>query len=396
MGRDFLLRKNNIFNNSGFILEWNNERSDKSKDDNKKGVNLLTCYKKETGLGESCRLTAKALGAADINFKVKGFEDLNSNLWTYENMDQLIYNTNIFHVNPKETPYVHKWLGKAFCKERYNIGYWYWELMDFPDEWIKAFDYLDEVWTSSKFTLNSIKEKSPVPVKLIPPCIKVDSIGKVTRKDFNLPQDAFLFLTMYDSWSYKIRKNPQGAIDSFKAAFSPDDMSVGLVIKINNANSNPGEVNNLIKSLKGYKNIYLIKEILSRSDVNALISMCDCFVSLHRSEGFGLAMAEAMYLGLPVIATNWSGNLDFMNHENSCLVDYELVKIGKDLGPYKAYQTWAKPDNVHCAYSMKELILNRNYYDKIAQNGKETIRSLYSPERIGKMIKDRLEDLKLL
>ncbi|SHJ50202.1 glycosyltransferase family 4 protein [Paramaledivibacter caminithermalis] len=374
-----------------FELEWYCEKKEE------KGVNLVTCYKKETGLGEACRLTAKALKTGGINYSLKNSDEWRNELsWVYRDADESTYNVNIFHVNPDHFEGVYNWLGRSFWDKRYSIGYWYWELPDFPDEWTKAFEYVDEVWAASEFTLNSIKVKSPVPVKLIPPCIKVDSISRICRKDFNLPENRFLFLTMYDSWSFKDRKNPQGTIEAFKDAFSPKDTSVGLVIKINNSDSKPDEINKLTESAKGYNNIYFIKKKLERSDVNALINMCDCFVSLHRSEGFGLVLAEAMYLGIPVIGTNWSGNKDFMNYDNSCPVDYELVKLGKDIGPYKAYQIWAEADRDQCAYYMKELISNKDYYDKIAQNGKKTIRRLYSPQRIGKMIRERLESLRLL
>ncbi|GJM83642.1 hypothetical protein HMSSN139_61380 [Paenibacillus sp. HMSSN-139] len=143
---------------------------------------------------------------------------------------------------------------------------------------------------------------------------------------------------MYDVKSYQERKNPEAAINAFKAAFQPDDTNVGLVIKVNCYKSTLNDLEALDVLIANYKNIYLIKETISRNDVNALLGITDCFVSLHRSEGFGLGLAEAMYLGKPVIGTNWSSNTDFMNNKNSCLVDYELIQVGRDQGPYKAYQ----------------------------------------------------------
>lgn len=118
-------------------------------------------------------------------------------------------------------------------------------------------------------------------------------------------------------------------------------MNVGLVVKVNRFKSNFNGLDMLTELISNYKNIYLIDETISRNDVNALINVTDCFISLHRSEGFGLGFAEAMYLGKPVIGTNWSSNTDFMNEKNACLVDYKLVQLEKDYGPYKSYQYWA-------------------------------------------------------
>lgn len=382
---------------SNFELEWLNQESNNTKKDDKKGVNLVGCCRREIGVGEACRSTAKALDANNVSFGIKNYKYLGNDLsWIHKEIDEPVYDVNIFHINADLIPKAYQQLGRSFWEGRYNIGCWYWELPDFPKEWINAFKYVDEVWAATEFIINSIKAKSTVPVIYIPPCIKVDCISKISRKDFSLPNNSFLFLTMYDSWSYKARKNPEGAIEAFKACFKPNDMSVGLVIKINNVNWSPSEVNKLISSVEEYNNIYFIKKTLSRSEVNALINLSDCFISLHRSEGFGLVMAEAMYLGVPVIGTNWSGNTDFMDYQNSCPVNYKLVNIGKNYGPYKSYQTWAEPDKEHGGYYMKKLISDKNYYNEIAKNGKRTIRSLYNTERIGKMIKARLEKIKLL
>ncbi|UUZ83041.1 glycosyltransferase [Paenibacillus sp. P26] len=195
---------------------------------------------------------------------------------------------------------------------------------------------------------------------------------------------------MYDVKSYQERKNPRATIEAFKRAFQPDDLSVGLVIKINTSKSNLDEIKLLDEIISNYKNIYLIKETLSRNDTNALISVTDCYVSLHRSEGFGLGLAEAMYLGRPTIGTNWSSNTDFMTNENSCLVSYQLMQIGKDHGPYKAYQYWADPDIDHASFYMKKLVSDPDYYKEISLNGEKSIKQNLSPKAVGELIQKRL------
>jgi len=142
--------------------------------------------------------------------------------------------------------------------------------------------------------------------------------------------------------------------------------------------------------------VHLIAETLDRKDVYALESVCDSFVSLHRSEGFGLGLAEAMYLGKPVIGTNWSANTDFMTQENSCPVHYTLAQIEKDQGPYRAGQIWADPDIEHAAWYMKLLVKDDEYRDRLGAAGQQTIRSEYSPAAIGQRYRQRLDILSRL
>jgi len=150
-----------------------------------------------------------------------------------------------------------------------------------------------------------------------------------------------------------------------------------LVIKINNVNENTMQVQHLKEELKGWENCYFIEEIFSKERFNALLNCVDVYVSLHRSEGFGLIPAEAMYLGKPVIMTNWSGNTDFMTKDNCCPVDYELVRIDQAIGVYKAGQIWAEPDINQAAKYMKKIISDRQYYHWVSQNGKKTIQKNY-------------------
>lgn len=365
------------------------------------GLNLIGYARAEMGIGESCRIAAKAINTTDIPFGIIDFTVGNSarmmdSSWAHKEVNDPIYNTNLMVINADQTPLAYTHLGHNFFAGRYNIGYWAWELPDFPDEWCDSFNLVQEVWVPSNFVVDSVSKKSRVPVIRIPHAIEVNCPVNVNRRSFNLPENQFLFLSMYDTHSFQARKNPQGAIKSFQMAFDKEDTSVGLVLKVNNAKSYPAEVERLKEYIDGYKNIYLIEEILTRDNVNALINSVDCFVSLHRSEGFGLILAEAMYLGKPVIGTGWSGNIDFMNNMNSCPVNYEMVKVGEDHGPYKAYQVWAEPDIEHAAYYMKMLISDQHWSKKLGDKAMQTIRNEFSPEVVGKAINQRLQILGLI
>jgi glycosyltransferase involved in cell wall biosynthesis len=365
-----------------------------------KGVNIVGFIRAEMGIGESSRLAARAISAADIPFDILNFPvtsiRMDDMTWAHKEVSDPEYKVNIIHTNADTLRSVHHHFGASLFDKRFNIGYWHWELPDFPDEFCDGFHFVSEVWAPSNFVVESIAKKSTVPVIRIPHGVEVNPPQDVSRATFGLPDDKFLFFSMYDTHSYQRRKNPQGAIHAFKQAFDPTDESVGLVVKLNHSKANPSDIDEIRNLVKGYSNIYVIDRILSRGDTDGLLNCTDCFVSLHRSEGFGLGLAEAMYLGKPVIGTYWSGNTDFMNATNSCIVDFSIVGVGGDWGPYKGYQTWAEPDLGHAAHYMREIMYNTDFRNSIAFNGMQHIRTYFSPQVVGQMIKERLQHLGML
>ncbi|MEX1029327.1 MAG: glycosyltransferase [Paenibacillaceae bacterium] len=368
--------------------------------DHSDGVNLIGYARAEMGIGESCRIAARSLSAVDIPFGIINYTGTNrarmtDHSWKHKEVKEPTYNINIFHINAEQMMEIYASYGNRIFENRYNIGYWHWELPDFPDEWQESFKFVNEVWAPSTFVANSISMNSPVPVVRIPHGIEVNITNYRDRAYFNLPEHAFLFLTMYDIKSYQERKNPLASIEAFKLAFEPNDTSVGLVIKVNSAKSGADELRALEHLISDYSNIYLITEVLSRDDTNSLIQSTNSYISLHRSEGFGLGLAEAMYLGKPAIGTNWSSNKDFMNNQNSCLVNYELIQVGRDHGPYKANQYWADPDVEHASSIMKRLVNDNEYYQRISSTGERTIKRDFSPSVAGGLAKKRLQYIKL-
>ncbi|GAC41584.1 glycosyltransferase family 4 protein [Paenibacillus popilliae] len=364
------------------------------------GINLVGYSRAEMGIGESCRIAARSIDAADIPFGIINFKGTSSARmsdlsWAHKEMGTSQYDINLIHVNAEQMKDIYTYFGSGLFQNRYNIGVWHWELPDFPDEWLDSFNLVDEIWAPSTFIADAISLKSPVPVIKIPHSIEVNVLEPRSRAYYNLPSESFLFLTMYDINSFEERKNPRASLEAFKRAFEPNDVHVGLVVKVNGLHGKPKEMEQLNELLSNYTNIYFVKETLSRNDTNALIASCDCFISLHRSEGFGLGLAEAMYLGKPAIGTNWSSTTDFMKNNNSCLVDYELVNVMNDFGPYKAYQKWANPDIEHASFYMKKLVEDQEYYCSIANKGKKYIREHYSPKVVGEMMKKRISYINL-
>ncbi|MNO34816.1 Glycosyl transferases group 1 [compost metagenome] len=364
------------------------------------GINLVGYARAEMGVGESCRAAARSIHSEEIPFGIINFNGTNSArtedvTWADKEIIKPEYSINIFHINAQEMKDVYTYYGPSLFENRYNIGFWHWELPDFPDDWIDNFSFLDEVWVPSTFVGDSISIKSPIPVVKIPHSIEVQISEARTRDYFGLPEKSFLFLSMYDVKSFQERKNPKAAIEAFKMSFEPGDISVGLVVKANNPSGNTSDLAEIRELVGDYQNIYIIDKTVSRNDVNALINVTDCFVSLHRSEGFGLVMAEAMYLRKPVIGTNWSSNTDFMNSNNSCLVDFQLISLKKDHGPYKAYQHWADPDILHASKYMTRLANDKEFYNQIAINGEQYIKEYHAPLKIGRLIRKRMDYIKM-
>ena len=299
------------------------------------------------------------------------------------------YSISLLHVNADQTQIVARALGENFFRDRYTIGMWAWELEELPDVFLEAFDWLDEVWAVSRFVQEAVAEKSPVPVVHMPHSVTAKSTTGLSRREFGIPENRFLFLMMYDALSVQERKNPLGALEAFRRAFR-DRSRVGLVIKVNHAASRPEDVALVRRQVADTEGALLIDRPMSREDAHALQASCDAFVSLHRSEGFGLNIAEAMFLGKPVVATGYSGNLDFTTSQNACLVDHELVTLADHHGPYRRGNRWAEPDKDHAAGHMVRLVEDREFRERIAASGQRTIRDEFSPAAIGLRYRKRL------
>jgi len=238
--------------------------------------------------------------------------------------------------------------------------------------------------------------KSPRPVLTMPHAISFARPTGDLHTRFGLPADKFLFLFLYDLNSYSARKNPQAVLAAFHRAVaaSPAFASqAALVIKVQNTAENPADFAALQAAVADLPGTVLITGTLPREEIYALEAACDCFVSLHRAEGFGLAVAESMYLGKPVISTDWSATAEFVNHDNGCPVRCTLTTIEQTHGPYTKGQTWAEPDVAHAAEWMQRLCADRALAARLGAAGRVTIETRFSPAAIGARYRRRLESL---
>ncbi len=305
------------------------------------------------------------------------------------------FSTNLFCLNAKQMSYLLYTNARKCFFNRYNIGYWFWETSEFPYErWKCVFNCLHEIWTSSSFTQASLKKVSPVEVVTIPPAItNLIHVAKQDSLNYSpIPKSSFAFLFIFDFFSYFERKNPLAVISAFKQAFGKSKDHF-LLIQCKNAEKDPRNFKLLMQSAN-QNNIRVQNTLLSHAETLDLIQTCSCYVSLHRAEGFGLTIAEAMLFEKPVIITAYSGNMDFTTSENSYLVKYDLTKIKESVGPYEKGTVWAEPDVHHAAELMRRVYENPGEARQKAIAGAQTIKTLYNTERIGTMIKNRLGVIK--
>jgi glycosyltransferase involved in cell wall biosynthesis len=214
--------------------------------------------------------------------------------------------------------------------------------------------------------------------------------SNVTRDALGLPEDKFLFLFTFDMLSFIERKNPWGAIEAYRRAFGPDFNETSLIIKVTNLDQFPQHREPLRQAVASVKGI-LMDGYLERAELDGLFNLCDAYVSLHRSEGFGMTIAEAMHLGKPVIATDYSGNADYMNVNNSYPVGYELVELEQDHGPYKKGGVWADPDLDHAAAQMRRAFENQDEARFKGRRAAADIERWYGSEAMARKIMGRFE-----
>lgn len=368
----------------------------------KLGINLVGWYNAQLGIGESVRLAAKSIAATSLNASLVPLKvNCLSAQEKYRREDELTsknpFPINIFHIDPAQCGDIDHHHGGDFRKDKYNIGYWAWELTEFPDDWLKYFKYFDEIWTPSDFSRNAISMKSPIPVVKVPHCIQIPKSNRDWRAVLKLPKDKFLFSFVYDLNSYQERKNPLATIKAFKSAFSGDKLEndVGLIIKTQSIERNRLSYQELANHLKGVKNIYLMDQPMSREEVYGLMRASDAYVSLHRAEGFGLTVAESMYLGKPVISSDWSATAEFVKGHNGCPIRCKLFELEKSYGPYSRGQIWADPDVGHAAEMMKRLVTDSQYRKHIGYNAAKSIRAQFSPHYIGQLYEKRIKAITL-
>ena len=362
------------------------------------GVNLVGFASAEFGLGEDLRMTARALEAAGIAFSV--FEvpagpqvRHGDHSVRHSRSDSMPYRTSILCMAAFESAGFYLRVGEQALAGRFVIGYWPWELPRWPAPWHCAFALVGEIWASSRYAQDAFEAAAPVPVCYMPMAVDLPPVEPQPRTRFGLRDGVFQFLFVFDWHSWPARKNPMGVIEAFRLAFPAGTEPVALAIKMIGAEAAGPELAAIRAAAEADPRIGLIDGTLDRPALTALYGCCDAYVSLHRAEGFGRTMAEAMLMGKPVVATDWSGNVDFLDAASGCPVECRLRPVEEGEYPYAEGQVWAEPDLRVAAERLRWLAADAGRAAALGAAGRERIIGQYGIATVGARYAERLKAL---
>jgi glycosyltransferase involved in cell wall biosynthesis len=320
-------------------------------------------------------------------------EELAGVIW-----DRVGNGVNIFFINGDEVDNV---LGYLDDRGRssvggYNIIYPVWELANYPSGWARHLNRFDEVWVPTRFVYGAVSPRVNTPVRVMPFASQVDETTPVTRDYFGLSDDQYIFLNFFDFSSYSARKNPVAVLDAFRAFLRMrPDAETKLVVKVSGGAEHASELEALSDHASPIADrVLFLDRVFNTAEMASLTACCDCFVSLHRAEGFGRGLSEAMSLGKPVIATAYSGNVDFMDRRNSLLVDYELTPVDPKAYPFAEGQAWAEADVLQAAEYMSRLYDDRELGSTIGAMARQSILRSNGYRSVGLRYRQRIEEIR--
>jgi GT2 family glycosyltransferase len=359
------------------------------------GVNLYAPLSAQSGLGNAARGYARALLAAGIAVHLVNVDFSRGHALVAAEcfLSRPPYRINLLQINADTIERFVRMFPEGWFDDAYNIGSWAWELNVLRPDWFSGFSVLDEVWAPSVHNRAAVQAIAPVPVVTINYAVAAADTAEFSRGSFNLPA-GFLFLVAFDVGSHLARKNPAAVVSAFLSAFA-GRTDVFLVLKFHSARHHPREVEQLLGLVRRAANILVRSETLSDDAMRGLQSCCDCLVSAHRAEGYGLNIAEFMLTDRPVIVTGYSGNMDFTDAGNSYLIPYTLQPLATGHGPYLPGYLWAEPDTAALAELMLEVVDDPVRAAEIGRRGGDTVRAGLSTNEIGAQMARRLSALGL-
>jgi Glycosyl transferases group 1 len=324
------------------------------------GINVVGLLSAQMGIGEQGRLTLRTIADSKVPFSIIDHDATVSKrdhtlLMSFgDRPTGFPFDVDLLMVNADQTSETLKAFGRSGRTSRPTVGLWAWEVQRFPERMHHAFDLVSEVWVLSDFSRDALQPAAlefgvrvhTFPMRLPVPASPVSSeTGSIARAAVGVPVGAPMFAFAFDYFSVAERKQPWAVVDAFCRAFPvPTPAGPRLVIKSINHEFFPADRERLLYAIGGRDDVIVVEGYLPAEQRDAFIRGATAYVSLHRAEGYGLTLAEAMSVGTPTIATGWSGNMQFMTPENSFLVPSSLVDIAADTPIYAGLGQWAEPD----------------------------------------------------
>lgn len=365
------------------------------------GVNLAGYFTSELGLGESARQIASALESAGVpttpvqgllvpptrqqaEFQPVGPQDAH-------------HDVNVIVVNGDQMPAFARDVGDGFFEGRPSIGVWWWEVDPFPaDEWAESLNWLDEVWVGTEFIRGLVEPHVDVPVWVFPVPVSVSRLDEpLERSHFGFADDETVFLYVWDYHSTEARKNPSGLVDAYRRAFPEGSPHrTRLVLKCINHENLPEADEKVRLAAAGRDDITFIDRFLSGREKNGLLELCDCYVSPHRSEGFGYTPAEAMLLGKPVVVTGYGGTTEYTDDTVARMVRFTESAVGRGALPYPPDGRWADPDLDDLAAALQWVVEAPDEVSAMAERGRERVAAQHALERCGAAMAERIAQVR--
>jgi glycosyltransferase involved in cell wall biosynthesis len=365
-----------------------------------KGVLFIGYAEAALGLGVSFRSMLTALEKASLPFAIYPF---NANVETRRIGSFLehkyditgCYEINVAYMAVDQLPVLREKLHYQMTQARYNILRTYWELPQVPQEWAYLLENIDELWAPNAFVAQAFRAIYKGNISIIPVSVDVSRSKVYDRSQFNMSCDTFYFLFSFDYFSGAARKNPFGVVQAFAKAFPEDRQNVGLLIKSVGPTQLDASVSQLLTgAASNDRRIRVLHMEMERDEMLSLIEQSDCYISLHRSEGFGMGMAEALAFGKPVIGTDFSGNREFLTTRTGFPVSYTIRQLLPGEYPGGDNQYWAEPDLEIAAEQMQRVFSDREESARRRFEGKKLIESRYAGEKVAELIKARLVEIR--
>ena len=366
----------------------------------RRGILFVGYVEAGLGLGESLRGLIAAAAARNLEFGIYpfrvGVETRIIESFMPEKYDKSHrYNLNVIEVMADQLPTVFWSVDSRLYAGNYNVLRTYWELPKAPAAWASLLRGVDEIWVPNEFVRNAFRNVFPGAITIVPPCVVIDETAVYPgRTKLGLDDRPFYYLFSFDYYSYPARKNPLGVLRAFQDAFRNGNENVGLIIKSTGAPWRFREIKRRLQTaMEADPRIKIFDRTMTRRELLGLIQSCNCYVSLHRAEGFGLGMVEAMYFGKAVIGTDFSGSTDFLSEQTGFPVSYELRPIPPNEYAWAGGQSWAEPNHQRAVELLRLVFENPQLGTKKGHDARAFVRLRYGKDAVGTAIETRIAEI---